>query len=94
MIKSIKWYIQTLQSFKQEDISIQNTDSNKQTHLIKEEMLRLAREYYEASMIVSKKCPNVAMNTMAYSIEVYNPADALGALMLVLAIDAEKCSRD
>ena len=32
--------------------------------------------------------------TDTYSIEVYNPADALGALMLVLAIDAEKCSRD
>lgn len=32
--------------------------------------------------------------TDTYSIEVDNPADALGALMLVLAIDAEKCSRD
>ena len=32
--------------------------------------------------------------TDTYSIEVYNPADALGALMLVLAIDAEKCSRN
>ena len=31
--------------------------------------------------------------TDAYSINVYNPADALSALMLVLAIDAEKCSR-
>lgn len=32
--------------------------------------------------------------TDTYTIEVDNPADALGALMLVLAIDAEKCSRD
>ncbi len=31
--------------------------------------------------------------TDTYSIEVYNPQDALNALMLVLAIDAEKCSR-
>ena len=32
--------------------------------------------------------------TDTYSIDVYNPEDALYALMLVLAIDAEKCSRD
>ena len=32
--------------------------------------------------------------TDTYTIEVYNPQDALNALMLVLAIDAEKCSRD
>ena len=31
--------------------------------------------------------------TDTYSIDVYNPQDALNALMLVLAIDAEKCSR-
>ena len=31
--------------------------------------------------------------TDTYSIYVYNPQDALNALMLVLAIDAEKCSR-
>ena len=31
--------------------------------------------------------------TDTYSIEVYNPQDALNSLMLVLAIDAEKCSR-
>lgn len=31
--------------------------------------------------------------TDTYSIEVHNPQDALYALMLVLAIDAEKCSR-
>ena len=31
--------------------------------------------------------------TDTYSIYVYNPQDALYALMLVLAIDAEKCSR-
>ena len=32
--------------------------------------------------------------TDTYSIEVYDPADAIYALMLVLAIDAEKCSRN
>ena len=32
--------------------------------------------------------------TDTYAIDVYNPADALYVLMLVLAIDAEKCSRD
>ncbi|MDD3346254.1 LURP-one-related family protein [Oscillibacter sp.] len=31
--------------------------------------------------------------TDTYAIDVQNPADALGVLMLVLAIDAEKCSR-
>ena len=32
--------------------------------------------------------------TDTYSIDVHDPNDALYALMLVLAIDAEKCSRD
>ncbi len=32
--------------------------------------------------------------TDTYTIDVYNPDDALYALMLVLAIDAEKCSRN
>ena len=32
--------------------------------------------------------------TDTYIIDVYNPNDAVYALMLVLAIDAEKCSRD
>ena len=32
--------------------------------------------------------------TDTYAIDVANPQDALCALMLVLAIDAEKCSRD
>lgn len=32
--------------------------------------------------------------TDTYVIDVRNPEDALGALMLVLAIDAEKCSRN
>lgn len=31
--------------------------------------------------------------TDTYAIDVYDPQDALAALMLVLAIDAEKCSR-
>ncbi len=32
--------------------------------------------------------------TDTYVIDVHNPQDALGVLMLVLAIDAEKCSRN
>lgn len=32
--------------------------------------------------------------TDTYVIDVYDPKDALGALMVVLAIDAEKCSRN
>lgn len=32
--------------------------------------------------------------TDTYSIDVYNPEDALETLMFVLAIDAEKCSRN
>lgn len=32
--------------------------------------------------------------TDTYVIDIKNPQDAIGALMLVLAIDAEKCSRD
>ena len=32
--------------------------------------------------------------TDTFVIDVYDPQDVLGALMLVLAIDAEKCSRD
>jgi len=32
--------------------------------------------------------------TDTYTIDVASPDDALYALMLVLAIDAEKCSRD
>ena len=39
---------------------------------------------------VSKKLLNF---TDTYEIDIANPADALYALMLVLAIDAEKCSR-
>ncbi len=40
---------------------------------------------------VSKQLFNL---TDTYVIDVYNPQDCLSALMLVLAIDAEKCSRD
>ena len=45
----------------------------------------------ETVAIVSKELWNW---TDTYSIDVKNPNDALLALMLVLAIDAEKCSRD
>ena len=39
---------------------------------------------------ISKQIWNL---TDTYSINVHNPNDALSVLMLVLAIDAEKCSR-
>ena len=39
---------------------------------------------------ISKELLNL---TDTYSINVHNPADALCALMVVLAIDAEKCSK-
>ncbi len=45
----------------------------------------------ELIAIVSKELLNW---TDTYVIEVFNPQDALYALMLVLAIDAEKCSRN
>ena len=41
--------------------------------------------------VVSKQIFNL---TDTYVIDVFNPQDALSALMLVLAIDAEKCSRN
>lgn len=41
--------------------------------------------------VVSKE---VLHMTDTYVIDVADPANALGALMVVLAIDAEKCSRD
>lgn len=41
--------------------------------------------------VVSKQIFNL---TDTYVIDVFNPQDALCALMLVLAIDAEKCSRN
>lgn len=41
--------------------------------------------------VISKQIFNL---TDTYVIEVFNPRDALYALMLVLAIDAEKCSED
>ena len=50
--------------------------------------------------IVNSMCQNVASVTKelwnwtdTYTITITNPQDALYALMLVLAIDAEKCSR-
>lgn len=50
---------------------MKNTTSNTKKLLIKEEMLRLAKEYYKAAIIVFEECPNAAINAMAYSIEVY-----------------------
>ena len=43
--------------------------------------------------IVASVCKELFNWTDTYVIDVENPQDALSALMLVLAIDAEKCSR-
>lgn len=52
---------------------------------------------YEILNSAGKMIANVSKElwnwTDTYVINVYNPQDALCALMLVLAIDAEKCSR-
>ena len=47
-----------------------------------------------AGQQVATVCKEFFNWTDTYSIEVQDPRDALCALMLVLAIDAEKCSRD
>lgn len=44
--------------------------------------------------IVATISKEIFRMTDTYVIDVENPADALDALMFVLAIDAEKCSRD
>lgn len=51
---------------------------------------RITDAYGRQVATVSKELFNW---TDTYSIDVYNPQDALYVLMLVLAIDAEKCSR-
>lgn len=43
--------------------------------------------------VIAKISKELLNWTDTYSIEVYDPSDALCALMVVLAIDAEKCSR-
>ncbi len=48
---------------------------------------------YEGQAIASVS-KQIFRLTDTYEIDVINPDDALCALMLVLAIDAEKCSRD
>lgn len=47
-----------------------------------------------AGRLVARVSKELLHWTDTYSIEVYNPRDALYALMLVLAIDAEKCTRE
>ncbi len=47
--------------------------------------------YGQRTATVSKQIFNL---TDTYVIDVYNPDDALSVLMLVIAIDAEKCSRN
>jgi glyoxylase-like metal-dependent hydrolase (beta-lactamase superfamily II) len=58
----------------------------------------ILRHYPEAQVVAGAYAAKISKELMnwtdTYSIEVYNPADALCVLMVVLAIDAEKCSRD
>ncbi len=50
---------------------------------------------YDSSMeVVATVTKELFKWTDTYVIDIKNPEDALPALMLVLAIDAEKCSRD
>ena len=52
---------------------------------------RIINAFYQNVATISKELFNW---TDTYVIDVNNPQDAVFALMLVLAIDAEKCSRD
>ena len=52
---------------------------------------RILNNYNQHIATISKQLFNW---TDTYVIDVLNPSDALYALMLVLAIDAEKCSRE
>lgn len=47
----------------------------------------------ENGQLVATVTKEILNWTDTYVIDVTDPRDALGALMLVLAIDAEKCSR-
>lgn len=51
----------------------------------------IVNDFGQCVAVVSKELFNW---TDTYVIDVYNPQDILAALMLVLAIDAEKCSRN
>lgn len=51
----------------------------------------IVNDFGQCVAVVSKELFNW---TDTYVIDVYNPQDVLAALMLVLAIDAEKCSRN
>ena len=50
--------------------------------------------YDRSGSVAATVCKELFNWTDTYSIDVRDPADALRALMVVLAIDAEKCSRD
>lgn len=52
------------------------------------------RVYDMREKCVAKVSKEIFKLTDTYVIDVYNPQDALATLMLVLAIDAEKCSND
>jgi uncharacterized protein YxjI len=51
-------------------------------------------EIYQGGRLVATVSKELWNLTDTYSMDIQNPQDALYVLMLVLAIDAEKCSRD
>lgn len=51
-------------------------------------------EIYEGGRLVATVSKELWNLTDTYSMDIRNPKDALYVLMLVLAIDAEKCSRN
>ncbi len=51
-------------------------------------------EIYQGNRLVATVSKELWNFTDTYSMDIQNPKDALYVLMLVLAIDAEKCSRD
>ena len=58
-----------------------------------------AEELKPLEVFSTYNCPDypymiTRISNTEYVLDVHNPADALCVLMLVLAIDAEKCSRD
>ena len=52
------------------------------------------RIYSDTSLLLATVTKELWKFTDTYVIDVVDPSDALSALMLVLAIDVEKCSRD
>ena len=52
------------------------------------------RIYNSSTLLIATVKKEIFNWTDTYTIDISDPSDSLAALMLVLAIDAEKCSRD